>query len=485
LTGANPNRAEHIEAAMRLLRAWLLLLASASALAQTGEYRTLATALEDDYFDGRTPQEYARVSRHLRAARQLGAKYFRCAFSWNGIEPQQGKFKWRFWDHVVREAERNHIQLIPYIAYTPEWAARTAKEFWRQPPKAPQLYADVLRAVVSRYRGRVYSWEIWNEPDLAEYWTGTADEFAELVRIAAPVIRAADPQAKVVLGGLSHGPGEFYRLLHDKYQIEQYVDVVAMHAYPESWDEERAESIYYDRVDAMAKLIAPSRRELWLNETGYPDYRLSANRASIYGVHVYYDYEHTAPYQAAFLFKSFVMALGGEQATLMGWYRTDDFPHSDKRLPDDKVHNHLGLFDTHGRPKPAVRAFAFFNRLFATPTRKAQISVTSSAGRESQAIVEARETKPNADRPAKLTVIAWLRSSEDNELHDRSGRARDLRRESLTVQLPCTETRGMKFYSPTGATVTSPARVAARNRLAKIPLRGDGIFVAMLSCIRD
>jgi hypothetical protein len=141
---------------MRMLRAWLLLLASIAAQAQapaerTSEvgYRTLATALEDDYFDGRTAEEYARVSRHLRAARKLGAKYFRCAFSWNGIEPEQGKFQWRFWDHVVREAERNHIRLIPYVAYTPEWAARSSQEFWRQPPKSPQLYAEVLRAVVA------------------------------------------------------------------------------------------------------------------------------------------------------------------------------------------------------------------------------------------------------------------------------------------------------------------------------------------------
>jgi hypothetical protein len=259
---------------------------------------------------------------------------------------------------------------------------------------------------------------------------------------------------------------------------------VAMHAYPESWDEERAESIYYDRVDAMAKLIAPGNRELWLNETGYPDYRLSANKASVYGVHVYYEYEHTPEYQAAFLFKSFVMALGGEEATLIGWYRTDDFPHSDKRLPNDKVHNHLGLFDTRGRPKPAMRAFAFFNRLFATPTRKTQVSVASNA-KQSQAIVEVRETKAGRDLPAKLLIVAWLRSSEDNEVRDRSGRARDERRESLSLQLPCTGTRGFKSYSPRGTPVRSVARMTARNRLHDVPVTGNSVFVATVQCFRD
>jgi hypothetical protein len=66
--------------------------ASGAAIPIAKPYRTLATALEDD-FDGRTAEEYARVSRHLRAALKLGAKYFRCAISWNGIEPEQGKFQ--------------------------------------------------------------------------------------------------------------------------------------------------------------------------------------------------------------------------------------------------------------------------------------------------------------------------------------------------------------------------------------------------------
>src|SRR5690242_6319049 len=49
----------------------------------------MPTAIGDDYFDGTSPPD--RVRRHLQTARRLGAKYLRCAFSWNGIEKEQGK----------------------------------------------------------------------------------------------------------------------------------------------------------------------------------------------------------------------------------------------------------------------------------------------------------------------------------------------------------------------------------------------------------
>jgi hypothetical protein len=472
---------------LRCVLAVCLFLAAASAqLAAPAQsagdhgYRPFLTALEDDYFDGTTAVEFQRATRHMRAARQLGAKYFRCAFSWNGIEPEPGKYRWKFWDHLVNEAEKNGITLIPYVGYTPEWAARSRENFWRQPPIAPALYAEFMRVIATRYKGRIKHWEIWNEPDLEEYWTGTPDEFAELVRQAANAIRAVDPSVRIVLGGMSRGPAEFYRVLHDQHRIEQYVDIVAIHAYPESWDEERAESVYYDRVETMAKLIAPYKRELWLNETGYPDYRYRRNQASIYGVNAFYRYEHTPQYQAAFLFKTFAMALGFGKASLIGWYRTDDFPHSDTRLPNDKVHNHLGLLDTRGRPKPAMLAFAFFNRLFGQPTRSARVTVASSVGKSSQAMVEAIERKDGT-----LVVVAWLRSSEDHEVHDRGGMATDRRRETLAITLPCTETRGLRAYTPTGAPLTSNVRVQGRNRLSNVPARGDTVFVATMLCVRD
>jgi beta-glucosidase/6-phospho-beta-glucosidase/beta-galactosidase len=168
----------------------------------------MPTAIGDDYFDGNDSAD--RISRHIRVARALGVRYLRCAFSWNGIEPERGKYRFAFWDRLVQEATRSGIVLIPYVAYTPKWAASNAAEFWKQPPADPGSYARIMRILAQRYRGKVRHWELWNEPDNREYWAGSADQFAATVIAAAEAVRQAAPEDVLVLGGMSQGPGEFF-----------------------------------------------------------------------------------------------------------------------------------------------------------------------------------------------------------------------------------------------------------------------------------
>src|SRR3954469_6673436 len=216
-------------------------------------YFQMAFAIGDDYFDGRDTR--ARVRRHLRVAQQVGAKYLRCAFSWNGIELRDGQYDFRFWDMLVAEASRAGIRIIPYVAYTPEWAARSPKDFWQQPPRDPALFARVMRTLASRYRGKILSWELWNEPDLAEYWQGTAAEFATLVKGGAAAVREGDPDAVIVLGGMSHGTSPFFDELINQHHLERWVDIIAFHGYPESWDDERTETVFAARTARMQQYI--------------------------------------------------------------------------------------------------------------------------------------------------------------------------------------------------------------------------------------
>jgi 5-hydroxyisourate hydrolase-like protein (transthyretin family) len=333
-----------------------------------------------------------------------------------------------------------------------------------------------MKTLSTRYRGRIHSWEIWNEPDLKEYWQGTADEFAELVRVAAPAIREGDPSAKVVLAGVSRGPSEFFRTLIAKHHVDKLVDVIAMHAYPESWGEERAETVFDDFVPGMRKILdeQDSKLPLVLNEMGYADYRYAPNKASQYGTSVFYDYEHTARYQAVMLFKMFVMAAGTGELRMAGWYRIDDFMHTDNRMPADKVHYHLGVVDTRGKRKPAFFAFKFFNQLFSQPAKP--IAVASRNARGSQTILNQFQTQDG-----RVIVAAWLRSSEHDEVKSRTGMAKDVRRETIKVVLPCRAVEATR-YSATG--VPLGRNKPNSNELRNVTLTGDRVFVAVATCAK-
>jgi len=431
----------------------------------------MPTAVGDDYFDGTDPPE--RVERHLRIAKSAGVKYLRCAFSWNGIEPQRGVYRWKFWDDFVSRAEKHGIRLIPYVAYTPEWAARSKQDFWRQPPSDPQLYADFIERIAARYRGRILSWELWNEPDLQDYWAGSAEDFAVLVKLAASAVRRGDPKAVIVLGGVSRGPTEFFRSLM-RLKIDQYVDVIAMHAYPESWHEQRLEEIFEDWVPRMQELIQQggSGVDLWLNEAGYPEYRYSPAFATKDHTHANYVYEHTRMYQATFLFKMFTLALASGKLSLAGWYRIDDFSQAEKRLPKDQVHFHLGLLDAQHQAKPDLSALRFLNELFAVPAR----TIALPSKPKSNAVVEEIETKAG-----DLVIVGWLRSSEYGDVREHTGMLRDARRETIAVPLPCRRSSKLQFYSVLGKPRHDPAKLGG-GVLRNIALTGEKVFIARLRC---
>jgi hypothetical protein len=434
----------------------------------------MSTAIGDDYFDGRDTRD--RVLRHLRTAKELHVRYLRCAFSWNGIEPEPGQYDFRFWDMLVDESSRAGIELIPYVAYTPEWAAREKKNFWEQPPSDPRTFSTFMEKLATRYRGRVHSWELWNEPDNREYWQGTADEFAQMIIPAAQAVRRADPSVKIALGGMSYGPADFFQQLALKYHIGQYFDVIATHAYPESWHEGRAEEVFQEELPKMEDLVKRSGGSpvLWLNEMGYADYRYDPAHASVYGTNVYYSYEHTARYAADVLLKSFLMTAASGDVSLAGWYRIDDFRENDPRMPSDHVHDHLGVDTADGTPKPEFSAFQLFNSLLSQPFHVADTSTATHTQASSQANVY---TFIRQD--GHVVVAGWLRSSEYGEVSLHTGMLADARRENVNITLPCRASQ-ITNYDAIGNHSTESGKLATE--LKDVPLTGDRVYLAEVEC---
>jgi hypothetical protein len=65
-----------------------------------------------------------------------------------------------------------------------------------------QRYLDYVRFIISNVKGHVTYYEIWNEPNISEsvQWIEVED-YINLVRRVAPVIRQEDPDGKIMLAG--------------------------------------------------------------------------------------------------------------------------------------------------------------------------------------------------------------------------------------------------------------------------------------------
>ena len=123
--------------------------------------------------------------------RELGISLWRGSLGWDDYEQQPGRYDFG-WLHRFIDLARDHrITLRPYLGYTPEWAAGGARDqdgdAWNQPPKDQRSWTAFVRALTAelRHHGNVEAIEIYNEQNVAQWWEGTVDEYANTLKSAA------------------------------------------------------------------------------------------------------------------------------------------------------------------------------------------------------------------------------------------------------------------------------------------------------------
>jgi hypothetical protein len=103
-------------------------------------------------------------------------------------------------------------------------------------PKTPEQIEAFVRYVkwtVNHFRGRIRYYALWNEQDIG-YWNpwGNPEEYGHLLAAFAPAVHEADPQAKVIYGGLADPSASFARRSLDACHCASQIDVFAYHTYP-------------------------------------------------------------------------------------------------------------------------------------------------------------------------------------------------------------------------------------------------------------
>ncbi len=146
-------------------------------------------------------------------------------FDWDLIQPDpNGPYNWGTVDEEsLANAQANGLTVIASIKFAPTWA-QLEEGYYCGPihPDALPAYAEFLTELVNRYSAPPYGvryWQLGNEPDIDPElvplprsgfgcWGDDDDPYygggyyAEMLKVAYPAIKAADPNAQVVLGGL-------------------------------------------------------------------------------------------------------------------------------------------------------------------------------------------------------------------------------------------------------------------------------------------
>jgi len=146
------------------------------------------------------------LNRYLDGVEAAHAGWIRIDINWNVIQNAgPGTYDWARFDNVVNGITSRGMKVLAGILYTPPWA-RAAGTAPATPPSNLGDYAVFVRTAVQRYSSRgVHAYEIWNEPNVSDFWAPGPDpaRYTQLLRRAYDAVKSVDPKAVVVSAGLA------------------------------------------------------------------------------------------------------------------------------------------------------------------------------------------------------------------------------------------------------------------------------------------
>jgi hypothetical protein len=207
-------------------------------------------------------------------------------FTWWEIEPTKDQFIWQAVDEAVAGAEYYGLNLVVRLDKHPAWA-NAAPLTPGRPPVDLAEYDRWVRLVVARCQGRVPAYIIWNEPNLADEWSGLPPDpaaYVELLKVGYRAVKETDPSALVVSAGLAPTNTRNELAMDDRLFLEDmylhgaadFFDVLGIHAYGFGYPPDDPlgahEGLNLARIADLRAIMLrhnESEKPVWITEMGW------------------------------------------------------------------------------------------------------------------------------------------------------------------------------------------------------------------------
>jgi hypothetical protein len=202
------------------------------------------------------------------AMRDADIAWGRYDFSWRSVEASgKGAYNWAVQDYAVAEANARGLHIYAGLGYAPSWASSAGNANSR--PTNNQDWYDYVYAAVSRYKGSIKYWEMWNEPNLTQFWNGTRAQFIDLFKVGADAAHAADPDCMVLGPEISSAGLRTLWMTDLLQQAGDKIDIISFHQY----DGGDTPAGRLTEIDAMYNHIVSlgyGNKPIWITESGWP-----------------------------------------------------------------------------------------------------------------------------------------------------------------------------------------------------------------------
>lgn len=226
----------------------------------------------------------------LSLAGQANIKLYRARFREDQVLSNGSFTQWTMLDNLVRQAALRDITLQPILINIPG-------EVYAPPLTSADrtTFGNFATAAVRRYGPTgsfwpacgctahpIKVWEVWNEENIAPFWNPpSASQYAALLTSVRTNLRAVDPGARVLMGGLAYPSSLGATKIDPNVFLQQTIgaagpnsfDAVAVHVYAS--DPTRAvNTLIAGTVNTLKTYAGTSngapRQQVWLNEFARP-----------------------------------------------------------------------------------------------------------------------------------------------------------------------------------------------------------------------
>jgi hypothetical protein len=241
---------------------------------------------------------------------------------------ESGVYDWSRLDALVTIAQNNGLEILFTLGSLPLYMTSgtgpATGSYNPNPPSDMQYWIDYCTAVLTRYKGKIKKYEVWNEIDLAQFWVGTIDQMAQMTSLLVTVRDTVDPNAKIVAASCS----SYANATTEPYlkQCVNLVDEISTHIYVQPREPEVCGSL----ISAVRGSSLASTKPLIVTEGTWNNYYEN-------GVLKTGDNNPMLDTQAAAYVSRMYLTSWLNGATQMFFYAMDNFGFNNIRILDQST----------------------------------------------------------------------------------------------------------------------------------------------------
>lgn len=215
-------------------------------------------------------KDYPRFNPMLDDA---GYTWLRIFDEWGWIQPSKDQWNWGPMDAKLADAKKNKLRLSGGLWYFAPWATKDGGTR-SAPLKDISDWTNYVTAAVTRYKGDIKHWEVWNEYNGSFGKSLSGDkvqDYTDLFVAASKAAKAADPEAKVGLNCANFSVGFFDEVI--KRGAGGHFDFICIHPYENVGMAMKGEEpAFLSMVGSLRKMLAENKQDpktpIWITEAG-------------------------------------------------------------------------------------------------------------------------------------------------------------------------------------------------------------------------